>query len=154
MNTAIIYSTRHGFTKEAVEYFRTKLSGNVEIFDIKGDKKIDLKRYDKLVIGGSIYVGNLSKEMKKFLTENKEKIVGKEYIIFFSSGSFDERYVLENIPEEIAKGAKKIAHFGSALNKSNLSLIEKGILMLVGRYKEYKKINEEEMDSAAKIINN
>lgn len=154
MNTAIIYSTKHGFTKECVEYFRTKLKGNIDIIDIKKAKNIELKKYDKLVIGGSIYIGNVSKQLKKFLYENKDRIIEKDYILFVCSGTKDERYFFENFPEEIVKGAKKTFNFGSGLKKETLSLIEKWVLILIGKYEEYKRIDEDEMDIAAGYINN
>ncbi len=143
MNSAIIYATKHGFTKECSEYLRTELDGSVELIDISEKHNIELKKYDKLVIGTSVYAGNINKKMKSFLYENEEAISKKDYILFLCSGSMDERYWFENFPDAIVKNAKGKFHFGSGLKKSSLSILEKVLLMMIGKYREYKNLKEE-----------
>ena len=56
MNTIIIYSSKYGCTKDCANILKNKLSDNVTIVDINNNNKIELSKFDKIIIGSSIYV--------------------------------------------------------------------------------------------------
>ncbi|MDU3352327.1 MAG: flavodoxin domain-containing protein, partial [Clostridium sp.] len=61
MNTIIIYSSKYGCTKDCANILKNKLSDNVTIVDINNNNnnnKIELSKFDKIIIGSSIYVGS------------------------------------------------------------------------------------------------
>ena len=63
MNTIIIYSSKYGCTKDCANILKNKLSDNVTIVDINNNNKIELSKFDKIIIGSSIYVGSVSKNI-------------------------------------------------------------------------------------------
>ena len=53
MSTLIAYASKYGFTKTCAENLAKKLGDQVELCDLGGNQP-DLKKYDKVIIGGSI----------------------------------------------------------------------------------------------------
>ncbi len=62
MNTIIIYSSKYGCTKDCANILKNKLSDNITIVDINNNNKIELSKFDKIIIGSSIYAGSVSKK--------------------------------------------------------------------------------------------
>ncbi|MDU2659646.1 MAG: flavodoxin domain-containing protein, partial [Clostridioides difficile] len=50
MNTIIIYSSKYGCTKDCANILKNKLSDNVTIVDINNNNKIELSKFDKIII--------------------------------------------------------------------------------------------------------
>lgn len=72
MNTIIIYSSKYGCTKDCANILKNKLSDNVTIVDINNNNKIELSKFDKIIIGSSIYVGSVSKKIQVLCNDNVE----------------------------------------------------------------------------------
>ena len=53
--TALIYRSKHGYTKKIAETISKEL--NADLFSIKDAKNLDTSKYDSFVFGSSIYAG-------------------------------------------------------------------------------------------------
>ena len=66
--------------KKCAELLEENLKGEVDIVDIRKDITLDLNNYDKVVIGGSIYMGKIQKEIEEvcesYCDNLKEKKLG------------------------------------------------------------------------------
>lgn len=84
MKTAIIYSTTQGTTEKVVNYIAEKLSDSeVEIIKLQKKKKsIDLSKYDRIILGASIYLGDIQSVMTKFCNDNFDVLLTKNLGIF------------------------------------------------------------------------
>tara|TARA_Y100001936_G_scaffold229051_1_gene250820 strand:- start:108 stop:635 length:528 start_codon:yes stop_codon:yes gene_type:complete len=80
----LIYSSTDGHTKKICERIKNFLNdGNlVELVSIENVKKIDLFRFEKIIIGASIRYGKHSKELYKFIKLNKDILDQKECAFF------------------------------------------------------------------------
>ena len=81
----LIYSSTDGHTKTICERIKNFLNnGNlVELLSLKDAKKIDLFKFEKIIIGASIRYGKHSKELYNFINLNKN-ILDQKKSAFFS----------------------------------------------------------------------
>src|SRR5690554_2051567 len=82
MKTLIVYATKYGCTKKCAEILGEKLEGEVDLCNIKNVESIDLTQYDKVVIGGSIYAGQLQKGLRDFCSEKIDILTSKKLGLF------------------------------------------------------------------------
>ena len=81
----IIYSSTDGHTKIICDRIKKTLEdrNSVELVSLEDVKKIDLSKFEKIIIGASIRYGKHSKELYKFINVNKD-ILDKKKCAFFS----------------------------------------------------------------------
>ncbi|SHK33967.1 Flavodoxin domain-containing protein [Anaerobranca californiensis DSM 14826] len=81
MKTLIIYGTKYGSTEKCVKQLERKLIGEVEVHNIK-DGIPTIQKYDKIIIGGSIYIGQIQKEIINFCKEKEDELLTKTLGLF------------------------------------------------------------------------
>jgi menaquinone-dependent protoporphyrinogen oxidase len=86
MKTIIIYATKYGFTKECVGELKSQLNGDVLAVDILKDSISSLDAFDQIIIGGSIYMGQINKKLRTFCESNMESIMAKPFGLFLCCG--------------------------------------------------------------------
>jgi menaquinone-dependent protoporphyrinogen oxidase len=84
MKTIIVYATSHGTTESVAEQIKSKLQGEVDLANIKKQKKIDLNGYDQVVIGGSIHAGMIQSSIKSFCEKNSATLLQKKLALFLT----------------------------------------------------------------------
>ncbi|CAN5505563.1 hypothetical protein BH23BAC1_BH23BAC1_30750 [soil metagenome] len=78
MKTLIIYSSRHGTTEKVAALIAEKLeSTEVYIINLKFKAKIDFDQFDRIIIGGSIHMGQVQKVIKDFINEKPTSIASE-----------------------------------------------------------------------------
>lgn len=115
MDTIIVYSSKYGCTTDCENILKSKLSNNVTIVDIKDkNSKIELSKFDTVIIGSSIYVGSVSKEIRTFCNDNIESLNQKKVGIFLCCAFSEQtdKYLSSNFPSSLLKSAKSISVFG------------------------------------------
>ena len=58
MKTLIIFGSKYGFTETCARKLGEQIDGDVEIFSVSKSNKVDFNKYNNIVIGSSIYIGN------------------------------------------------------------------------------------------------
>lgn len=148
MKSAIIYGSKHGTTKKCAEMIKEKLDGEIVIININENENIDIDNYDLLMIGSSIYIGAINKGIKKFLENNKEKILNKNFGLFMVCMSEDDKVELqfkENINEDILNNAKAKINLGGEFLFNKMNFFERQIVKMVSKAdSEKNKINIKE----------
>lgn len=81
MKIAIIYATKYGCTKKCVEILKSYLQSDVKVFSAK-NSKIDVSQYDTILIGGSVYMGKIQKEITRFCKHNLKQLLKKRVGLF------------------------------------------------------------------------
>lgn len=161
MNTLIIYGSKYGYTEECVKKLSKKLIGDVDVVNIKKDKVPNLSTYNNVIIGGSIYIGQIQKEIKKFCTDNVEVLKEKRIGIFICCG-FEENFQ-EHIKNAFNKELIDIAVtkkcFGGQLNIEKMNFIDKVITKMVAKQsakngKEGANSLPNNIDEMAQVMNN
>jgi menaquinone-dependent protoporphyrinogen oxidase len=135
MNTLIIYGSKHGTTEKCAAMLAEKLKGNVDLHHIKTAGVPDLTKYDRIVIGGSIYAGKIQKEITGFCTQNlqilKDKKIGLFICCMFPMNA--EMQLNTAFPQELLNSAVAKENFGGEMLISDMNFAEKVITKLVSK---------------------
>lgn len=122
---AVIYKSKYGATKRYAGWIALKL--DADLYEVSDICKNNLKEYDTIIYGGSIY--NEKIKGVKFITSSykniKDKII---YVFMVGIKSFDEKYinyVLEkNISKEMLSNIDTF-YFRGKINYKELSVKDK-----------------------------
>ncbi|MBD5638643.1 flavodoxin domain-containing protein [Clostridium botulinum] len=156
MKTLIVYGTKHGTTEKCSKFLKDKLSGEVVIINIKRGNMPDIIVFNNIIIGGSIYMGQIQKEVKNFCIENINVLKEKRVGIFICG--FNEKDVepqLNNaFPKELLTNAVAKECFGGEFIFKNMNFFERFIVKKVAKtHKDISKISEENINKFAQLIN-
>lgn len=156
MDTIIIFSSKYGCTADCACTLKGKLTGKVTLVDInKTNIKIELEKYDTIIIGSSIYVGAISKKLRTLCHENIELLTQKRVGIFLCC-AFPEQandYLSANFPSTLLKNAKTVKMFGGEARLEKMSFLDKLIVKSAtnGNYKNLK-ISHESLEDFVREI--
>ena len=156
MKTLIIYGTKHGTAEKCSKLLKDKLQGEVVLVNIKKDKVPDLTLFNNIIVGGSIYMGQIQKGVKKICLENfsvlKDKKVG-----LFICGMNDKEIstVFDNaFPKELLTSALAKEYFGGEFIFKNMNFIERFIVKKVGKTdKDTSTLSVENINKFAQLMN-
>ena len=155
MKTLIIYGSKHGVTEKCSEILKDKLNGEVVLVNIKEDKIPDLDSFNNVVIGGSIYIGKIQKEISEFCSKNTNILKSKKIGIFVCCMSEGEKAISQLngcLPKELISGAIAKEHFGGGFTFSKMNFFERFIIKMVSK-KEKKTVNEDVLNIHKENIN-
>lgn len=157
MNTLIVFSTKHGCTEKCVKILSKELKDNVDLVNLNTSKDTNISKYDKVIIGGSIYIGRIQKEVRefcsKYLEELKEKKIGL-FICGMQEGDSINTEINQNFPKELIEMATVIKHFGGEFDFSKMNFFEKLIVKIVAKTSSNKSnILNDNINSFAKTMN-
>lgn len=82
MSTLIVYASKYGCTEKCAELLSKELNGEIDIINLRKVMDIDISKYEKIIIGGSIYIGKIQNEVTEFCSKNLEKLKGKRIGLF------------------------------------------------------------------------
>ena len=140
-NTLIIYSSTDGHTKTICKRLTNFLKdgSEIKITSLEEAKKIDLSKFNKIIIGASIRYGKHSNELYKFVDLNKDVLNQKQSVFF--SVNVVARKPEKSIPEtnpyikkflKISKWKpKKIGVFAGKVDYPNYGFFDKYIIKLI-----------------------
>ena len=159
MKTLIIYSGKHGTTQECAETLAGYLDGQTDLFNLKKEKGYNsenFKAYDRIVLGGSFYVGQMQNEIKEFCRNEKTLLMEKLSGIFVCGMRQDDdmkNQIAQAFPDEIIQKAKVVEHFGGAFVFKRLGFFEKLIVKKVaGIDKDHSTISKDRIKDFANRI--
>ncbi|MCX8130880.1 MAG: flavodoxin domain-containing protein [Clostridia bacterium] len=135
MDTLIIYATKHGTAEKCAALLSKKLEGKVDIHDIKAGSVLDLTKYGRVVIGGSIYMGRIQKEISTFCTQNINELRDKKlglYICCMFKNNADAQ-LNSAFPKELLDIASAKECFGGEMRFSNMNFAERIITKMVSK---------------------
>jgi len=97
VTTAVIYASKTGSTKKAAEYIAAKINGTA----INVKEKIDLTKYDRIIIGSGVYGGKPAKAISEFVQTNKSQLTTASLFLccMFNDDKGDKQ--LEKIANEL-----------------------------------------------------
>ncbi|WP_017756691.1 flavodoxin domain-containing protein [Calidifontibacillus oryziterrae] len=157
MNTIIIYASKHGTAKKSVERLEEKASASIHSFHVKVDKIPSLEGYDTVIIGGSIYLGKVQKELMKYTNDHLDELLTKKVGLFLCAGHPDEQQLGKELhdafPEALLNHATVKEIFGHEFDLSKLNFIEKFIVKkIVGITESQFALSEEKIDNFAEQL--
>ena len=150
-------NTGQDSAKTCAEKLAGKLKNDVDLVNLKKTINIDISKYEKIIIGSSVYVGKIHKEAKMFCENNFNELKDKEIVLFIScmkEGKEAEKQLKDNFPEELQDKALVTGVFGGAFKFDKMNFFERMIIKKIsGNNKSYSNIIEENINEFAEILN-
>lgn len=153
MRTAIIYLSRHGTTEKVAHMIYDRLPDDeITLINLKEMPEPDLSFYERIIIGTSVYAGDVKKPFKKFCTnENLCLFASKEVGLFvcgMEQNEFKQTQEFERaFPEQVRRFAKAKAFVGGEFLFDKMSFFEKIIVKKVTKISStVSRINMEALD--------
>ena len=155
MSTLIVYATKYGFTKTCAESLAKKLGENVDIYDLNSNLP-DLKKYDKVIIGGSIYAGKIRKTVMRFCTDNLNTLKEKKLGLFICGMAKEEdaqKQLESSFPQDLLAVCAAKGFFGGECNYEKMNFLEKFIMKkITGSKQSQSKVAEDNITRFAGMM--
>ncbi len=133
MRIAILYATKSGTTRECAVLLQKQLPNHtVELYDLAA-KTPTLSDYDLLVLGSSVRMGKLQKEMRRYLKENLNALLKIDLGLFLCCGFADcfEDYLHRCIPADLREHSIAVSCFGGSLDPKRVKGFDRLIVKWV-----------------------
>jgi menaquinone-dependent protoporphyrinogen oxidase len=150
MSTAIFYKSKYGAAKECAERISSSLSQPSSLYDLNDKHTPDLNQYNLIILGYSIYVGRADKKVSRFIKNNHNILMKKNFGVFVSSGSDDEleNYLKNTLGDDLYNHAVFKEHVGFCYNLDRMKGMDKFIVKKMGNITENQEnFNEDNIDS-------
>ncbi len=133
MKTIIIYGSKYGNTEECVKILAEQLDGEVCFVNICNEQIQNVDYFDNIIIGGSIYMGQIQKKIKLFCSENKEILLTKRLALFLCCGLPENfmQSVKMAFQEELLTKSVATECFGGELRTTKMNFADKMITSLM-----------------------
>ncbi|WP_286946980.1 flavodoxin domain-containing protein [Acetobacterium sp. UBA5834] len=161
MKTLILYASTYGFTKDCVQMLKKNVNGDVQIVNITKESIPTLDDYDTILIGGSIYMGQIQKPIKNYCLKNLDALKNKKIGFFISCGSAEhsDDYFKTAFPETLLNQAVSIENFGGEMRPDKMNFFHKFVSNMVEKSSDKNntppmKPLPENILNMATIINN
>lgn len=134
----IIYISKHGTTEKVVHMLQKKFGKDTcQILNLADKPITDLSGYKTIIIGGSIHVGQIQRQVKDFCEKHEKELLEKKiglFICFMEKDKgqleFDMAY-----PEILRKKALAHGLFGGELLFEKMNFIERTIIRKIKKVK-------------------
>jgi menaquinone-dependent protoporphyrinogen oxidase len=158
MKTLIAYASKYGCTEKCAHLLEKDLNGDVTMLNLKKNSSPNLDSYDTIIIGGSIYISKIQKEVtefcNKYLSELKEKNIGL-FICGMQEKEIIANEIDSNYPPELLEKAVVKEWFGGEFSFEKMNFLEKTIIKKVSKTTASKSdINEDSIRYFAQQFNN
>ncbi len=139
MKTLILYSTTYGYAEEIAKSLASHFD-HCDIQNIQKRANIDLSTFDHIILGGSIYVGKVHKDLSTFAQEHESELLTKKLGLFLCC-LFGDKYMEEmqaNFPATLIEHAYATENFGGKLQTEKMSFVHKMIMKMVAKSEQGK----------------
>lgn len=133
MKTLIIYASTYGFTQDCVQILKKNLNDETSIVNINKNPIPSLENFDTILIGGSIYMGQIQKKIKQYCLTNADALKKKNLGLFISCGSPENcrDYYKSAFPETLLEKACSVESFGGEMRPDKMNFFHKFIINMV-----------------------
>lgn len=133
MRTLIIYGSKYGYTSECAELIADLLNDEEVIIVTHLDHHTypTLSDYERIIIGGGIYMGRLHRKVRKFIENNRALLLTREIGLFLSclsQGIEAEKLMKKVFPADILEHAKAVALVGGCVELEKLNPLYRKLL--------------------------
>lgn len=136
METLILYATRYGSVRETAEMIAQGLSGGAALHDLKQADVPPLDAYGAVILGGSIYIGRIQKELTDFIRRNHKALLAKKLGLYICAGLPDaaarEKELMSVFPAALEEHAAARGVLGYRMDFGRMRAADRLIMRLVG----------------------
>ncbi|MDR0682362.1 MAG: flavodoxin domain-containing protein [Dysgonamonadaceae bacterium] len=160
MNTAIIYTSKHGTTAKVAQMIAERLTDSqVSFIDLKKDKHPDIHSFDGIILGTSMYAGASLEIMQRFCKKNFETLKQKRLALFVCGMEPDiikqQKELAKAYPQELYEYAVSACFAGGEFQFEKMNFFERAIIKRIAKTdKSVSAIKSDEIDKLImEIIN-
>lgn len=157
MKALIAYSTKYGATEKCAQVIKEKLNCEVKLINLKSNLSFNVKDYDIILLGGSVYAGNTQKELKAFIEKRNSDLIKKHIGLFLSCGqeSSADKYFKDLFTEQLYNHAFSKTYMGYAYYFNKMNFIERTIVKKMVKLKDtVEKIEYDNIEILVEKVNN
>lgn len=143
--TLIVYSTKYGCAKECGERLRQEL-GEGDLFNVDNNLSPNMEKYDRVIVGGSVYMGMVNKKLKHFCNNYEQELMSKRlglFIVCSATGDVADKQLKDNFSEKLFKHAKVKDCLGGRLDLSKANFWHRLIIKMVSKSDQGNKPRNE-----------
>lgn len=157
MNILIAYTSKYGSVFKAAQLLSDSLNENTDIINISNFPNTDISKYDTVILGGSIYMGKIQKNLSQFINSNRENLLEKNMGLFLCAGEQypQKKEILfqNNFPEYILNKVLIKDILGHALYIDKINILEKILARLFKNTREsYEDFYIDKIENFANTI--
>ncbi len=151
MKTLIVYGSKHGCTRKCAEQLSQNFPA-ADVIDVAKTPTITLDTYATVLIGSSVYVGQINKRIREFCQANLPALRQKRLGLFVCCGQSEKamEQLEAGFPPELVQVASAKGYFG--YDFTHLSFVEKAIAKAVGAPVGTADIRSADITSFAQTI--
>jgi menaquinone-dependent protoporphyrinogen oxidase len=139
VNTAIVYTTKHGTTAEVASRIAEALGG-ATLIDLGVTPTPDLSEFGAVVVGGPVYAGQPTKPLKAFVTAQAGTLLSKPLALFVCGMEPDPAKRAEEVaaafPEALRDHAVGTWFAGGQFLFDRLGFLERAIVKRIAHTSE------------------
>ncbi|MBN8584118.1 MAG: flavodoxin domain-containing protein [Ignavibacteria bacterium] len=143
MKTAIIFKTKHGTTEKVAYMLAKDLSSDgseVRVIDLAKTRQPHLVSYERIIIGGSIHVGKIQREIRTFCERHTDVLRTKKLGLYICCMETDDqkrqKEFEDAFPENLKKHASAKAIMGGEFLLEKMNFIERLVVRKVANTRE------------------
>ena len=131
MRTVILYISRHGSAEKSANLLKEKVNGEVTLVNLKYDKIPDLEIFETVIIGGSIHMGHIQNQVKKFCSRYERVLLEKRlglYLCCMKTGEEAQQQFIDAFPDILRQHAEVKGIFGGEFLFEKMNFLERMII--------------------------
>lgn len=143
MKTAIIFKTKHGTTEKVAYMLAKDLSSDgseVRVIDLAKTRQPHLVSYERIIIGGSIHVGKIQREIKTFCEKHSDILCTKKLGLYICCMEADDKKRQKEFEDAFSDKLKKHASakaiMGGEFLLEKMNFIERLVVRKVAHTRE------------------
>ncbi len=140
MKTLIVYGSTYGYAEDCARQLAALLPGPCEVVTADAAARLPLEGYETVVVGGSIYMGDVQKAVSAFCRDRQQELLQKRLGLFLCSGIPENfpQHLSAAFPEPLRQAAVAVANFGGRLEPARMGLMHRMVtkMMLAAAAKE------------------
>lgn len=139
MKTLIVFMSSHGTTRKVVGLLAERLgTADTIAVNLAERDAPPLAGFDRILVGGSIHVGQIQKKIRHFLGEHRAELLAKPLGLFlcFMDKEHGRQEFDNAFPEDLRKHALACGLFGGELLFEEMNFLERFMIKKVSGQKE------------------
>lgn len=157
MRVLIAYASKTGNTEECAYKIKGFMkTESVDLINLKHQSQVDLKLYDKIVIGTPLYMGQPAKQFKQFVEKNMNELMNKEmylYVCGLARGQEGIDLLQKQVSPKLFGHAKFVGQLGGDVYLQKLNPVYKWMMKkILSESKPQLGLSIEEIEKFASEI--
>ena len=154
---AIVFMSKHGTTAKVAQMIADSMkTQDITVVNLQNTPEIDISNCEVVIIGGSIHMGQIQKDIKSFCTNNQNLLMQKQVGLFVSCMETGDKAIeqfKQAFPEPLRQHAKATAFTGYELIFEKMNGMERMMTKkITGEQVSVSRINMEEIGKFANTM--